>query len=230
LLLAATALIAGCGGSSNDDGTSSATATAPAKKQRASVPPARQPGAVNRAERAARTDKPNIPLWKGAVFHGTAVSDTEVCVDQTLTEESAAAVGRTGNRTSHVVVTLPELTIGEAQDGSCARREQNADKAIIRARQFFERMDSLAVELDDAISVFQHGGSGARISRLRGRISKTLTDYLLAGGDESVGGNLLLSAATTARDAARSDDRATLARQRREIAEARTKLAEEAIE
>ncbi len=90
-------------------------------------------------------------------------------------------------------------------------------------------MDDLAIDLEDAISEAQDGAPGAvqQIARLRTRIRNRLNDHLLDGGDTSVGANLLLSAATTAREAAQTGDVAELADQRREIAAARTQLAED---
>lgn len=95
----------------------------------------------------------------------------------------------------------------------------------------FLRMDDYALALEDAVKEAQNGESGAigPISEMRSRILNQINAYLLGGGDESVGGNLLLSAATTAREAARSGDVARLADQRREIADARSKLAEDAF-
>jgi hypothetical protein len=92
-------------------------------------------------------------------------------------------------------------------------------------------MDNDAIALDGAIQAAQRGDAGAveRIAKLRNRLSKRVTASLLQGNDISIGGNLLLSAATTARNAARAGDIARLADMRRQIAEARTKLAEEVI-
>ena len=134
------------------------------------------------------------------------------------------------NRTSHVVVSFPALSKGEPQDGLCAKREENSDKAI-EAGRFFLRMDDYALGLKDAVMAAQDGEPNAveRIAKLRSRILKTVNAYLLGGGDTSIGGNLLLSAATTAREAAQAGNVARLADQRREITDARKKLADEAI-
>ena len=177
---------------------------------------------------AVRDGLPDIPLYEGARFKGTVISDTQVCVDTTLTKESGAAVG--GNRTSHVVVSFPALSKGEPQDGLCAKREENSDKAI-EAGRFFLRMDDYALGLKDAVMAAQDGEPNAveRIAKLRSRILKTVNAYLLGGGETSIGGNLLLSAATTAREAAQAGNVARLADQRREITDARNKLADEAI-
>ena len=174
-----------------------------------------------------RDSLPDSPYWRGTRFRGTATSATEVCVNRTVKE----AIGGAG-RTSHVVVSWPDLTLGEPQDGPCAKAAENADRAIRRAHQFYFRMDNAAIALDDAISAAQDGQPGAarRLSQLRRTIRDRLNAYLLAGGDLSVGGNLLLSSATTAVEAAEVADIGRLARVRRDIAEARQRLVEEATD
>jgi hypothetical protein len=229
LAVAATSLALAACASDSDIGTSdpsrkpTITATAPA------VPMHDTPN-VSAAVEAVRGGLPDIPLYEGARFKGNAVSNTTVCVDTTLTKESGEAVG--GNRTSHVVVSFPELSKSEPQDSLCAKREENADKAIEASNAFYLRMDDHAVALEDAVSAAQDHKSNAAalIARVRSRILKTVNAYLLHGGDTSVGGNLLLSAATTAREAAESHDLAELADQRSEIVSARRKLAEEALQ
>lgn len=110
-------------------------------------------------------------------------------------------------------------------------RERESDAEIERGREFYLRMDDLAIALDDAIDqALDDDPAGVqRIGRLRAQILDRLNDHLLAGGDTSVGGNLLLSAATQAREAARSGNLPRLVDARRDITEARNKLAEEAI-
>jgi hypothetical protein len=123
------------------------------------------------------------------------------------------------------------MTTGEPQEGPCAKRPANADRTVRAAHRFFLRMDDDAIPLDDAVAAAQDGDPSAveRIASLRERILDRLNAYLLDGGDTSIGGNLLMSAATTSRDAARNGDVARLADMRREIAKARDKLAEEPI-
>ena len=84
-------------------------------------------------------------------------------------------------------------------------------------------MDNPAISLDTAIdqALDAESGAVARISRLRQRILKRVNDRLLAGEDTSVGGNLLLSAAAEARDAARDGNLPRLVDARRDITEAR---------
>lgn len=180
------------------------------------------------AEDAVRDSLPDIPLWEGTKFHGVVVSDTKICVDRTVKKENV--IGDTG-RTSHVVVTWPDLDQGEPQDGPCADADKTKAKEAAAKRRFFLRMDDLAISLDDAISAAQNGESGPlhRLKSLNRKIHKVNDDYLLDGGT-SVGANLLASASTAAVDAAAENDVAEMARQRKEVAEARSNLADEVTE
>ena len=229
VLFAFLVVLGGCGSEPGADRAATATATrtpsATATPQPTATP--ERPDA-QAAEQAARDELPDIPLWEDARFRGTVTGEDEICVDRVLSKSSARTLG--GSRRSHVVVSWPELTVGEPKDGPCAKAAENADKAVDASRRFFLRTDDDALALDDAVKAAQDGDSGAlqRIRAVRGRIADRLNRYLLDGGDTSVGANLLLSAATTAQEAARDGDQARLADQRREIADARTKLAEEA--
>jgi hypothetical protein len=64
---------------------------------------------------AVRNALPDLPHWKGTIFHGAPTGDSGVCVDLTVTKQSAAGRGRT----SHVVVSWPDLALGEPLDGPC---------------------------------------------------------------------------------------------------------------
>lgn len=230
-LLATMLFAAGCG----DESTDSANRTdSPTTAARTDLPPepkpdvalAKDPANVAAAVRAVREDLPDIPLYEGATFKGAAVSDTEVCVSRTLTDQHADTLG--GLRTSHVVVTVPDMTIGEHLDGPCGTPPPDA---AAKVQRFFLAMDDLAIQLDEAIGLAQNGDASTvgRIEGLRKRIEKRNYAWLLSGADTSVGANLLQSAATTARDAARRGDQARLADQRREVAAARAKLASELV-
>jgi hypothetical protein len=98
------------------------------------------------------------------------------------------------------------------------------------AQAYYFAVDDLAVHLDTAVGDAMHGRSGAlaRIKRLRSQILNKVNARALASDDAAIGGNLLLSAATDARDSAIDDDAQRLAAARNDILEARTKLAEEA--
>lgn len=138
-------LLTSCGGEtaepSNSANQTPTTTAAPEPAETASPEPTSADIAA--AEQAVEKELPSIPLWVGTRFEGKATSATEVCVDRVITEESADAIG--SQRTSHVVVALPELTTGEPQDGPCAKAEDNADKAIEASRRFFERTDNDAI-------------------------------------------------------------------------------------
>lgn len=99
------------------------------------------------------------------------------------------------------------------------------------AQAFYLGMDDLAIHLDTAIGDALDGNPGAlaRIKRFRRQIRNRLNKYLLAGGDTSVGGNLLLSAATQAQEATIDEDLPRLVDARREVTDARSQLAEEAV-
>lgn len=231
-LTVAALTLAGCGSDSESGKQSAATtATQPAATptETTTTETTEEAGPDTGAAIKAVRDDSNIPLYEGATYKATVTADDKVCVDLKLTKGSAEAIG--GRRTSHRTVTFPDLSIGEGQDGTCADRTKTADRKIEATKTYFLKMDDLALELEDAVKAAQDGQSGAasQIAKVRGRIDKRVTDYLLDGGDTSIGGNLLLSAATTARNAAKSGDQARLADQRREISDARNKLAEEAL-
>lgn len=137
---------------------------------------------------------------------------------QTETSEAPARTERTQPKTT---AAEPPATVPK----------EDPDDPAVKSQRYFLAMDDDAIALDKLAGAAITGDAAAtrRISRLRARISKRVTDWTLASGDTSVGGNLLLSAATSVREAAEVGDVAALARQRREIAEARTKLAEEAL-
>lgn len=99
------------------------------------------------------------------------------------------------------------------------------------AQAFFVAMDDFAIHLDTAIGDALNGKPGAttQIKRFRRQIRDRLNKYLLAGGDTSIGGNLLLSAATQAQEAAIDENLPRMVDARREITDARNKLADEAI-
>ena len=229
VLFALLVVLGGCGSEPGADRAATATAT---RTPSATATP--QPTAtpvrpdVQAAEQAAREELPDIPLWKDTHFRGTVTGETRTAWTASSPSPPRRTLG--GSRRSHVVVSWPQLTVGKPKDGPCAKATENADKAVDASRRFFLRTDNDALALDDAVKAAQDGDSGAlqRIRAVRGRIADRLNRYLLDGGDTSVGANLLLSAATTAQEAARDGDQARLADQRREIADALRKLAEEA--
>ncbi len=184
---------------------------------------------VAKAVAAIRSSLPKTPFWKGVKIKGSVANDHEVCVDLVITKESAATVG--GLSRSHIDVQWPELTLGEAQDGSCVNATATNDKAIEKARAFYMTMDSLAIQLDEAINKAQDGNAAAQstIETLSAKIHTTNDAYLMDTGIMSVGGNELASAATTASEAAADGDVAQLAKIRGGLSDTRNKLADEAI-
>lgn len=185
---------------------------------------------VAKAIAAAKAEKPDIPAWRDAKFSGVVFSPTEVCVTQVMDIGGQAMA-------SHVIVTWPDLIVGEPLDGKCAKsgkaegtaQTAAADKAIETARAFYLKMDDLALKLEDAVAAAQDGGDPARVAALRETIKKANDAYLMDTGEMSIGANQLQSAATKARDAANAGDIATMARARADIREARNTLADEAI-
>lgn len=122
----------------------------------------------------------------------------------------------------------------QAQDRAKANAEQRRaharrDRAIERAQSFFIAMDDNAIALDDAIAAAldSEPGAAAKIAAVRERITRRNESSVLRGDDPSVGANLLLSAATSAREAARRGDQHALVVARREEQKARNKLAAE---
>jgi hypothetical protein len=219
--------LAGCGGDESlaqpqpitEPTPTAATATAPTTA-------AEPKPDVNAAEDAARDALPHLPVWKGTKFNGRVTNHSKVCVDRRFTKDSASVVG--GERRSHVSVSWPDLKVGKPQSGPCAKAEEVDVRQAEAARRFYLAMDNLAVQLDEAILAAQDDkpGTADRLSALHGRIYDQLNQYLLA--NTSVGGNLVASAATAASNAARDGDVAEMTRQRREVAEARNRLADEA--
>jgi hypothetical protein len=234
-------IIAGCGSDSGPDSdvstaterashattTTTTTTTTSEPTTAAASDTAAAKADLRAAVRAVREELPDIPLWQGTRFKATAVSDTEVCVDRIIKKSSADALG--GRRTSHVMVSMPDGTTAEPEEGACARRRETASRQASARQRFYLKIDDDALALDDAVNAAQDGEAGAasRIASLRKRILDRVNDHLLDGGDTSVGANLLLSAATTARDAARAGDVERLSDVRRGITDARSKLADE---
>ena len=118
----------------------------------------------------------------------------------------------------------------QAQDAPLESPSAAPENQTTPGNRFYLRMDSNAISLDKAVGMALDNDPNARerIGRLRSKIRERVNGWLLKG-NESVGGNLLLSAATQAREAAGAEDLSSLADARREIAEARSKLAEEAL-
>lgn len=76
------------------------------------------PAEIQEAEAAVKNELPDIPLWEGTTFRGVIVDDSTVCVDRAYREDGGLD-GKGGNA-GYVLVTFPDITIGEPQDGTCA--------------------------------------------------------------------------------------------------------------
>jgi hypothetical protein len=161
----------------------------------------------------------------------TATTEQQAPPATTETKPAAAAEEREAERRERRRDRARERRRERERERRQREREQESDAEIERGREFYLRMDDLAIALDEAIDQALDGDPAGvqRISSLRARILKRVNDHLLAGGDTSVGGNLLLSAATQARESARNGNLPRLVDARRDITEARNKLAEEAI-
>lgn len=81
-------------------------------------PTAERKRLVREAERLVLAELPDIPIWEGTAARGHYVSDTEVCVDRVY--GTTTSIGRKGESAGYVVVTFPEKSLGEPQDGKCA--------------------------------------------------------------------------------------------------------------
>ncbi|HEU4658232.1 MAG TPA: hypothetical protein VFR97_11935 [Capillimicrobium sp.] len=164
----------------------------------------------------------------GASSSTQAVSSTP---DSPLIEDDRAAQARIER---HARRDRREERAERRQEARQERRERERERrararrdAAIRAeRRYYFAMDDLAMDLDFAID----SGEPNAIARLRERILQAVNRRLFRTGETSIGGNLLLSAATQAREAAERGDLARMADARRDIVEARTKLAAEALD
>lgn len=73
---------------------------------------------TRRAEAAAKNSLPDAPIWEGMKFKGSVIDDSTVCVDRTWARNGGLD-GKGGNA-GYVVVTFPDESLGEPQDGVCA--------------------------------------------------------------------------------------------------------------
>ena len=73
---------------------------------------------VAAAEAAVEETLPDAPIWIGMTFSGVVINDVEVCVDRTWAADGGPE--DKGGNAGYVVVTFPEETLGEPQDGLCA--------------------------------------------------------------------------------------------------------------
>lgn len=137
-LLAVALLIAGCGDSATPTASAPTGANGANARsdtgERAHTESAKSPDPadlIHDAEKAAKSELPKIPLWKGARFQGIVKSSSEICVNRIVTKRSASALG--GIRASHVIVTIPDLEVGEPLDGTCRKPKADPNDRISSA-------------------------------------------------------------------------------------------------
>lgn len=61
---------------------------------------------------------PDAPVWEGLTVVGVVVDDAEICVDRTY--GPSGGLDGVGGNAGYVVVTFPDETLGEPQDGFCS--------------------------------------------------------------------------------------------------------------
>lgn len=73
---------------------------------------------IQRAEVAVEGELPDAPIWEGVKFAGSVIDGSTVCVDRTY-PPGGGFDGKGGNA-GYVLVTFPDESLGEPQDGVCA--------------------------------------------------------------------------------------------------------------
>lgn len=73
---------------------------------------------IAEAEKLVLADLSDAPIWEGATATGVVVDPSRVCVDRTYGPRGG--LDGTGGAAGYVVVTFPDETLGEPQDGVCA--------------------------------------------------------------------------------------------------------------
>lgn len=129
-------LLAGCAGAASPTDEASSTSAATAAEA-TSAPAAAAPVAtmtdaerVTQAEAAVLAELPaDVPIYKGMTAKGSVVNDTEVCVDRTW--RPGGGIERKGGNAGYVVVSFPEVDLGEPQDGLCKSYAPGEAKAPV---------------------------------------------------------------------------------------------------
>jgi hypothetical protein len=85
---------------------------------------------VIEAESATQSELPDAPIWEGMTFEGTVINSTEICVDRTWAP--GGGPDDLGGVAGYVVVTFPEETTGDPQNGVCADYAPEAETAPIK--------------------------------------------------------------------------------------------------
>jgi hypothetical protein len=117
-------LLAGCAATESptaeDSSTSAATAAEATSVPATAAPVATMTDAqrVTQAEATVLAELPaDVPIYKGMTAKGSVVNDTEVCVDRTW--RPGGGIDHKGGNAGYVVVSFPEIAVGEPQDGLC---------------------------------------------------------------------------------------------------------------
>ncbi len=141
----------------------------------------------------------------------------------TETPERTATPTRTAESRSDAT-PMPQRT---ATAEPTVARDEEADPREA-AQEYYFAMDDLGVRLDTAIGDALDGDPGAlrRIEKLRKQIIRRNKKNAISGTG-GIGGNALLSAATSARDAAIDENLPRLVQIRQDVADARETLVED---
>lgn len=115
--------IAGC---SNGETPKSSRSIAPSGTDASSVITSTQPtqdhmlsdtDRVTQAETAVLDELSDAPIWKGLTVKGGVINESEICVDRTYGPDGS--VERRGKNAGYVIVSFPEVMLGDPQDGLC---------------------------------------------------------------------------------------------------------------
>lgn len=124
-------LLAGCAAPASS--TPSMTATEHTSPPSASAVPVitlTDAERIANAEAAALAELPDAPIWKGMIFGGIVVNESEICVDRTW--RPGGGIDHKGGNAGYVVVSFPEVAIGEPQNGLCASYAPAEAKAQVK--------------------------------------------------------------------------------------------------
>lgn len=197
--------------------------------------------------RRQKAPSPVAPLITGVVVLALGVVITPAAKEDSKDAENPApsrAASSTKTSTSTATASAPATTstairptpsaatatTATTERPSANEDDDDAPDPVEVQQRYFLAVDDLALHLDTAVAdaIDDKPGALRRIKRFRSQILARVNRYILSGG-ESIGGNLLLSAATTAREAAIDENPQRLIDVRDDIREARDKLAEEAL-
>lgn len=123
---------------------------------------------IREAEAIVKDELPSTPIWKGTTFHGVATANGDVCVERTHSKHTAELFGG-GRSAGFVVVSIPTMTAGEPQDGTCGKPKPKPNERLSGAE--LESMDS-------ALTAAIEGGDSSEIvayaQRIKNKIDKPL--------------------------------------------------------